>query len=365
MAMCLIVWAAVGPCAKPARAAPAPKVAPTPPKASRGTVVLVAGQAQGPVARKVARAVRNHLLDLRVGFRLRWLKQLPSGLPAQVAAARRMGRREKALVVLWCSHATVDQVFLYITRYRGGRILVRQVDRARDGTLGRFEAIGAIVRSGVAAILAGARIGIRPPPPPPPRRPPPPTKPRSPPLPPPRRSRPGLSVDAGYAMTGFSTAAPLLHAGLAGLAVTFGRRWALRLGYRFAPAIRVQDSARDVDLRIFQHALRLGGAFRWTRGRWTLGLRLAAALSIQTWSATAPLPLRPAPDGVDLTFGVDVLATVAWQARPALALYAGLGATALLWNRTYDAHIQGERLVLLDPFPIQPQLVVGVCFSVF
>jgi len=342
----------------------------TPPKKKRKPparlVVLVASQAQGQVARQVARAVRNHLVDLRVRFRLRWVKQLPAGLRAQVMAARRLGSQEQALVVLWCSHATVDQVFLYITRFKGGRILVRQVDRARDGTLGRFEAIGAIVRSGVEAILKGARIGIRPPPPPSPprRRRPSPAKPR------PRQARPkaralGISLDLGYSMTGFAPQEPLLHAGSVGLSVTLHRHWALRLGYRFAPSVRAQDAPHDIDLRIFQHALDLGGVFRWPLGRWTLALQAAAVLSVQTWSASAPAPLRSAPDGLDLTAGLEVLATVSWRARPWLAVYGGIGATALLWNRSYDAHVGGERPRILEPFPVQPHLVVGLRFDIF
>lgn len=327
-------------------------------------VVLVASQAQGQVAWQVARAIRNHLLDLQVGFRLRWVKRLPAGLPAQVMAARRLGRRERALVVLWCSHATVDQVFLYITRFKGGRILVRQVDRARDGTLGRFEAIGAIVRSGVEAILKGARIGIRPPPPPPRRRQPPPAKLRPPPAKPKTRAW-GLALDLGYSMTGFAPQEPLLHAGLVGLSVTLRRHWALRLGYRFAPSVRAQDVPHGIDLRIFQHALDLGGVFRWPWGRWTLALQVGAVLFIQAWSASAPAPLQAAPDGVDLIVGLEVLATVSWRARPWLAVYGGLGATALLWNRSYDARVGGEQPTILEPFPVQPQLVIGLRFDVF
>ncbi len=337
-------------------------------------VVMVASGAQSPEAQKVARAVRNHLLDLRVDFRLRWVKRLPMGLPAQVVAARRMGRKERALVVLWCNHSTVDQVFLYITRFKGGRILVRQVDRARDGALGRFEAIGAIVRSGVEAILAGSPIGVRPPPPPPPRRRPPPPRrrppPRMTPTPRPPTTKPapqtlGVTLDVGYSMTGFAPTEPLLHAGMVGLSVTLHRHWSLRIGYRFAPAVRVQEDPTGIDLRIFQHALGLGGVFVWPLGRWSVAVQAAAVLAIQSWSVTAPAPLRAYPDGVDLTAGVNVLATGAVRVRPWLAVYGGLGATVLLWNRSYDARLGGQRLMILAPFGVQPQLVIGLRFDIF
>ncbi len=362
MVLLLMAWSVIGELA-PAHASPSPPAArPTRVKAKR-VVVLVASRTQRKVSTQVARAIRNHLLDLRVGLRMHWVNKLPGSLPEQVAAARHIGRRAGAVVVLWCSHATVDQVFLYITRFKGGRILVRQVDRARDGTLGRFEAIGAIVRSSVEAILQGARIGIRPPPPLPQRPAPSPPRPHSP-GPKPRGHRLGMTLDMGYAMAGFAPEEPLLHAGAVGVSLILHPNWALRLSYRFAPSIHVKHDGLGAELRIFHHGLRLGGVLRWPLGRWTLALQANLALGVQSWSVTAPAPLRAAPDAVDLTFGVDVLAMVSWQARPWLAIYGGLGATALLWNRTYDANVGGQRPVLLAPFPVQPQLVIGLRFVV-
>jgi hypothetical protein len=359
-----------------ARARAVPSEPPTPrrqktPSPEARVVVLVASGSQRQVALKVARAVRNHLLDLRVTFRLRWVKRLPEGLTAQFVAARTIALRERAMVVLWCSHATVDQVFLFITRFKEERLLVRQVNRARDGALGRFEAMGAIVRSGVEAILQGARVGTRPPPPPPPRRRQPPPRRRQPPRmtpssPSTETPRPlGVSVDVGYSLTGFAPTDPLLHAGVVGLSVALHRHWGLRLGYRFAPAVRVQDTPTGIDLRIFQHALGLGGIFQWPLGRWSVAVQATAVLALQSWSATAPAPLRAAPDGVDLTVGVDVMATVAWRARPWLSVFGGVSATVLLWNRTYDAHVDGQWPTILAPFPVQPQLVIGLRFDVF
>jgi hypothetical protein len=294
-----------------------------------------------------------------------WVDRLPDGLPAQVQVARRIGKAEGALVVLWCNHPSVDQVFLYITRFRGGRILVRQVDRLRDGTLGRFEAIGAIVRTGVEAILRGGKIGIRPPPPPPPRPRRPAAKPVRVPKPTRRPAPPRLEVEVGYALAGFARAVPVLHGGQVGFSWVLHRNWALRLGYCFAPAIRVEgepEEAPGVVLDLFQHALSLGVDFRWPLGRWTVGARALAVAHLQDYQPTTDGRLVAAEAGLDATFGVTLLAVAAWRLRPWLAFFGGLGFTTMIWNRHYTVRYLEQRRTILDPFPVQPRFVIGMRF---
>jgi hypothetical protein len=326
-------------------------------------VVFVASRVDEATSGQVTRAIRSQLSDLNVRFQLHWVDRLPPGLPEQVDVARRIGRQQRALVVLWCSHPSAEKVFLYITRFHGERILVRRVDRKRDGTLGRFEAIGVIVRSGVEAILRGGRIGIRPPHRP--RLSPRPRPPPRPPLRPPIARGSILALETGYALTGFARAEPVLHAGVVGLSMGLHRHWVLRLGYRFAPGITVERRDLGVELRLFQHTLRLGACFRWHIGRWTVAAQAGAVLNLQDYEPVARPPLVAEPDGMDVTVGVDLLAEAAWRLRPWLELFVGLGVTVLMWNRSYHMHTQGKEHLVLDPFLVQPQLVAGLRLRVF
>lgn len=363
--------------AQPAKKPGGPEPAGALPRAVSGhrTVVFVANRLARDTSQQVARVISSQLSDVNLPFHSHWVDRLEPGFVRQVQVARVLGRKKRALTVVWCSHPSMSRVFLFFKRGKEERILVRRVDRKQDGTLGRFEVIGAIVRSAVAAILAGRRIGVRPPPPPPSRPP----RPRvgvrpgprtvkksgiggSPSLrrTRPRRARFRVSFDMGYALTFLSRAEPVTHAVFAAIMVQVHRHWAVRMGYRVAPGITIEPDEYDVRLNLTQHAVRAGGVFRWPLRRWTVAVQASAVLTVQRYSPRAQAPLVAASDGHDLTLGLDLTAVGSFTVVRWFEVFGGLGFCAFLWNRHYRVSIGSTERRILDPFAVQPHLIVGL-----
>lgn len=353
----------------PRRATPGPAARP----ATRTRVAFLANRNEQKLSLSILRAVKSHMADLDLDLRTYWVDRQPPDLPSQVHLARRIAARSRSLVAVWCSLPSLDRVLMYIARTREGRILVRKVDQKRDGVMGKFEVIGAIVRSGVEAILQRTEIGERPPalPPPRPKRMGPKQQ---------RRTRPSLPVrrhrgkqknsprkvflELGYApILGFSREKPVVHQGSLGVGLRLHPNWSLLISYSIAPRIIVEPNDFNMALRLTQHTLRAGGVFSWPFGRWSLSLEAAPVLHIQTYSIDARQPLRASPDGRNVTFGFFLAVEGSFRVTRWLSVFLDIGATLLLWNRTYDVSSQGSKHLILDPFVAQPQIIFGFRFD--
>lgn len=324
----------------------------------RRTLVLIGSrQAEGPT-RKVVRAIRSQLLGLKVALEVAWVPRLQPDLPGQTASAVRITAGRSAVMVMWCDFAQVDKVFLYFVESRGGRVLVRQVPQADVGTAGRFEAIGAIVRASVGAVLRGGRIGIRVDPPktsPVIRRPAP------------FRLRPkpvSISLSAGYSLAGYSSGEPLLHSGVAAVAVSFLKHCSAELGYGFAPSITVKDSGTT--LRIYRHTLSAAFGFGWPLGRWTVGGQAAVAVGMLDRRTFVHRDnLNAGPDELDVTVSIEAAFRAAFRIKPWMSVFTGVGAAFAVLNAEYSVSIEGRPVTLLRPWVAQPFWITGVRFTVY
>ena len=304
--------------------------------------------------------IRGQLAGLRVTMLVEWVEKLEVTLPGQVRVAREIARRTGAQMVLWADLSLPDQIFVYLGRGDSGRILVRSV-RSEGSHEGRVEAMSLIVRSSVAALAAGATIGLLPPPAV--RAAQPALLPHSQPsqapvaLPVPRRSL--LSASLGYGLFGFgSQLSDGAQLGVSG----YPRRW-LRLGLSLRILRPVQAQTPSARVVFERYPVGLDGAFRWGGHRLDFEVGAGLWLERMAWSVSVQRPgLQPVAESARWLVIGQFVGGVCWRLLPTASSCVRLGVD--LPNDTRSFEIDGptnERLA--TPWPLQPWVLVGFQFT--
>lgn len=328
--------------------------------------VMIASRKTKEESNRALAALRSQMAGLKVVLNVRWISALSRSFPAQIREARRLAKKKSVLAVFWCDFTDQDQILVYIARPGLRRVFVRRVDRSREGARGAFEAIGVIVRTTVEAIRQGGRIGVVLP-----RKARPiPTRPalRTPPRPPGARSRDrfgavSLSLEAAYTATMQHSPKQPLHGGYLGLEMRFSRSWSVMVGSAFHPDITINDHQTTIQLG--KHPILLGGRFRHAFGRFTLAGQLHLTLDIHQWHTTVHSDaLEARPDGTDIGIGIGAQLRGEVRIHSWMRLFVAAGAEVLVRSPKYTIQLGDRRLGLLDPWPVQPCLLVGISFKI-
>jgi len=344
------------------------------------TLVLLAARNRPGVTRRALRALRSQLSDTTVALRVVWVKRLAQTRAAQLALSKKHVVRKGVLAVAWYDASQPNEILMLAARTR--RLVVRKVTGATVG--GRLESLAIIVRTSMLALLAGQPL---PPQPPPPRRVTPrrvvprrvtprrvvPRRvtPRR--RPPPRHARPpsrpgawrlGLGLEAGYFLAGYSADTGAVHGGELAAVLHLRAGWELVLSYRVTQKVTGRVDGARLDTQ--PHPIGLGARWRRHWGRLGLGVALSLIMDYVSLSTDIdPTTHSSSSDRGDLLWSVmpRVSGTVALgrRFRVVLAVGAQIG---LNWRR-YVLADQGTTKALLQPWPVQPCLMIGLSADIF
>lgn len=265
--------------------------------ASRELVVL--SVAAAPEMASVVESVAQDLLaTLPVALEASRVSRID---PEHIVAPLVDATPSHALAHVWIDLTDHDGVTLYVHAYRTERVLVRRFERQGRSTPVVLEAMGQALVTAIEALLTGASIGVsrdeyiatlrQPPSPPTPPSPSPLPAPRSPSpalpsslLPPsrPARGRTWVDADAGWDLSLWSRAAPVLHGPR--VAITVGRTlhpWG-RLGGEVAGCFRLPQAVETPELFVTIRpvvSLRASVVFDW-RAHDTLHLRATLGVGL-------------------------------------------------------------------------------------
>jgi hypothetical protein len=366
------------------------------------TVVMLAARDQARASKELHQAVAGQLSDASVSLELRWVARFAARPPAQLAQARRLAKGREVVVVFWCDLSARGEIFLYLVEPSQGRLIVRSVASAGGG--GRSESVAIIVATSVRAILSnlprarllprprlrprvGVAAGSRPladarargPTTASARRPSMPLTPDNPlfvegarlNVPQAPEGSRWLALEMGYAldfygrrqMASHSTYPPQ-HGASIGLAVRFAKHWSAFVSFRVIEPIKAKGDTVQTSLQ--RYPLSVGGQFRAQLGRW---VELAGSLSFTfdhvTVDAKVPATWPPPANEKDLLYliGGEVRLSILVVER--LRIHFALGAEVCLnpiW-RSWDPGDQ-DQPIILDPWPIQPYLRVGISLDI-
>lgn len=347
------------------------------------TLVLLAAKNRPDVTRRALQALRSQLSDTSVVMRVVWVVRLARSRASQIALSKRHAAKRGVLAVAWYDASQPNEILMLAARTK--RLVVRRVTGATVG--GRLEALAIIVRTSMRALVAGQPLPPQPPPPrrvvprrrveprrvvprrrveprrvlprrrveprrrPSPRRTPPPTRPVG--------WRFGLGLEAGYFLSGYSVDAGAVHGGE--VAVTFHLRagWEVLLSYRVTQKITGRVGASRLDLQ--PHPIGLGARRRHRWGRFELGLALSIIMDYATLSTDAdPTTYRASADRGDLLWSVMPTVSGSVTLIPRLRVILAVGAQIGLNWRRYVLDDQSTTETLLNPWPVQPCLMIGL-----
>ena len=350
------------------------------------TVVILAARDRPQLSSRAVQAVRSQFSDTPLKLRVVWIGRLAPRQADQVALARTHATKAGVLAVVWYDVSRPDKVFLVLAG--AGRLVIRRVTGPAVG--GRLEALAIIVRVSMLTVLAGhpirssprirprprPRPGLRPAPrlatrPRPRLRPAPRPAPRprprpAPPVRPAARSpwRFGLALEAGYAVSGFSTEVGALHGGAFAVGFHLRAGWELLLSYGVTQ--KVDAKVSDAQLSLQPHPLGVGARWRHRWGRFELGVSMALILDYATFDTSAsPEALRASTDRGDLLVSAQPMISAAVVIAKRIRFFAAAGAMVGFNYRKYLFDDNGVERVILSPWPVQPVGTIGLSVDVF
>jgi hypothetical protein len=334
-------------------------------------VVLILGGDQEAAAAPVIDAIEAQFSDLSVELRVERLPSLPVSLREQTDIAKRVGGTPGAACVFWFDLAEDGAVYVHL---RGGagtgdRLLVRGLEPGPEVDRGRAEGLAIIVRSSVAALLRGGRIGIlvdeipdaTPPAPMGTAAPPPapvaPAVDAGPVVA--RRGPDRLALNLGYLYTGRAGTHPLQH----GLWLGLGMRVAAGLHVEAGYAVLEPLAARGelASMRLRRHPARLGLSYMLRLGRTRLGsgVHLVVEHARQELTGLAS-GMRAAEDLDDVTLAVSPHLSVSIDIWKQLGAFVTAGVDLVLSPLAYTATRGGRREELIGVWPVQPFAMAGL-----
>lgn len=333
-------------------------------------VVMVLGADQEAAAAPAMAAIEAQLSDLEVDFRAARMPALPPSLRGQIAAAEELGRAPGVACVFWFDLAEDGAVYVHL---RGGpgsgdRLLVRRLEPGPSSDHGRAEELAIIVRSSVAALLRGGRIGILvedlPEAAPAPARVTAPAvagemvapedEPR-----PAWREGERLSLGLGWAYAGRGSTHPVQQGLWLGLGFRAVAGLSLEAGYSVLEPLSVRGDLAALRLR--RHPVRLGLAWMFGIGRVRLGVgvHLVVEHARQEVEGLAP-GMRAASDRNDVGLAIAPHLSVSIDVWRQLGVFVTAGADLPAAPVAYVA-IRGERTEeLIGAWPVQPFAMAGL-----
>lgn len=389
--------------------APERVTAPTRPRLARGvtkpprrmppkpSVVMLAARSQATASKELHQAVSGQLSDASVALELRWVKRFAASPPAQLAQARKIARGRKTVVVFWCDLSAKGEIFLYLVEPAKGRLIMRSVARAGGG--GRAESVAIIVGMSVRAILSSMprprprpRLRVRPR-----------GVRRSRPVASVHGSRPGdisarrpampltadnplfaeaarlakerpppaprwMMLEMGYALDFYGkkqmaagTTYPLSHGASIGLAVRFAKRWSAFVSFRVIEPIKAKGDPVQTSLQ--RYPLSTGARVRFRLGRWVeLGGGLLFTFDYAAVDTKAPDDWTDVLDSQkELHYLIGGELRLAFLVLERLRIIIALGAEVGLNPTRHKIRMGDEnRPIIIDPWPVQPYLRVGI-----
>ena len=325
-------------------------------------VVMIVPVDQDEESVPIVRAIRSQFSDLDIDLRLVSVEALASSLRSQVQIAERETVANDALAVFWCDIGTEQHAFLYLAEAGGDRLLVRRLSDMEEGALA--EELAIIVRTSVAELMRGGRIGVAvstiaelnepPPPPAPPPAEPPPVEEPEPPVPDNRI----LSVRLSYAMYTHSSEHPTVHGLDLGMGVRFHRNWSVTSGYTILSTI--SSRAELAAVRLNRHPINLGIRANLDRGA------LSFTGSVKMLFDYTTFENHSLEDGMISTtdtgnFLLSVFPAVefAWYVNARLGFFVAAGAEISIISRYYVIQGDDKRQTMLDSWPVQPWFFAG------
>lgn len=334
--------------------------------------------------------------------RVRRITKLP--LP-QLKLARRLAKRGKVLAVVWYAFVPKEAGNLFIYLPKRDRLLIRELQSS--GAEERWEAMAIIIRATVDALIQGGSLGNRwrsartskgakspgsskklraggaeteagP------------SRNSS-----SRRARPGsaekkkkstrpgestapskgvkkkgslkmpwrwgVGLAVAYLLDGYSTTAGATHGFYASLSFYFGASWAVVVDYRVQQ--EVTGTSQAVSTTVRRHPVGLGGRYRWERGRFGVGARLALVMDYATYATRVPgaAAIQTTGKRSGIHWSAAAFARGRIQLVKPLSLFLSLGLQVGLNPRRYVVETRdGERHELLKPWVVQPLFLVGL-----
>ncbi len=329
------------------------------------TVVMIVPVEQDEESLPIVRAIKSQFSDLEIELQLVSVEALGASLRSQVQIAESEGVANDALAVFWCDIGTEEHAFLYLAEAGGDRLLVRRLSDMEEGALA--EELAIIVRTSVAELMRGGRIGVavstiaelnEPPPPPvvpPPPPEPPPVEEPEPPVPDNRT----LSFRLSYAMYIHSSDHPAVHGLDLGMGVRFHPNWSVTSGYTILSTI--SSRAELAAVRLNRHPINLGIRTNLDRGAFHFTGSAKMLFDYTTFED------HSLADGMISTtdtgnFLLSVLPAVefAWYVNAMLGFFLAAGAEISIISRQYVVQGDDGRQTILDSWPVQPWFFAGI-----
>lgn len=370
-------------------------------------ILMIASRAENPTSEEAIRAIQAQLSDLDIDLKVFWTSSYSRDLPVQADTAEQLAKQHNATMVFWCDFLVGKRVFLYVSEPGGGRILVRKVSFDDKNQRDRFLVMAVILRSVVEAIAGGGHIGISPggvgsssatnfpkddspvagsgnsldsesqP-----------TDPPAPPSDTPQGHGPSaldahpnrtekivtekivaparIDMSAAYGLTLYSSSRRFTHGVQTALSVRVTRFGRLFLGYRIQIPFEVHSDLASMTLR--HHPFEVGLSRRFESGSLYLDFGASLVNDPLTWRVTGFDTSRVAAekDRFRWLIGVSPFVQLNWLPSRVFKFDIAL-ATDIYFNesRSFVERNNGDRITVVDPYRVRPQVRLGVIFFLF
>jgi hypothetical protein len=370
-------------------------------------ILMIASRAETPTSEEAIRAIQAQLSDLDIDLKVFWTPSYSRDLPVQADAAEQLAKQNNATMVFWCDFLVGKRVFLYVSEPGGGRILVRKVSFDDKNQRDRFLVMAVILRSVVEAIAGGGHIGISPGgvgssaaanfpksdspradsgvsvnsefqptgPPEPPSDMPPGRVPSELDAHPNRTEKivtekivapARIDMSAAYGLTLYSSSTRFTHGVRTALGVRVSRFGRLFLGYRIQIPFEVNSDLVSMALR--HHPFEVGLSRRFESGSLYVDLGAALVNDPLTWQVTDFNTARIAAekDRFRWLIGVSPFVQLNWLPSSVFKFNIAL-ATDVYFNesRSFVERNNGDRITVVNPYRVRPQVRLGVIFFLF
>jgi hypothetical protein len=272
---------------------------------------------------------------------------------------------------VWIDGSRSDRLRVYFVNCKTERFLVRDVplpDGLNDVAL---ETVAQVIESSVAALLAGAAVGmtreemateLRPPPAPPiPALPPPPAPVDA------RAGRWEPSIGAFYAAQAFASEVPVEHG--PGLLVHIDRaadRWIagawVSAQYQLPERVRSSLAGARLDTLALRGGAEVG---RSLDGRWGVGARIGAgvdAVHIAPRSGSSAASATLTADRFSWTYALHLALVATVRASRHVAVSLAAVADVDVNERHYDVSIDGALTRVATPWPVRPGVLLELAW---
>lgn len=324
-------------------------------------VMLAPGDGEASLS-EMQSALESQLVDLDIGLRIEQLDVFPSEMRAQITKARETLNEAGVGLIVWTDLERRDLLFLLFLTDEGERMLIRST---RETGTTRDETFAIMVRSTVAALLRGVRVGL--------------TVeeaeaqvPHSPghlravaerglvasavrgALAEEVGTGPGTEgfVQVAYVPSGIATS----HA-LHGLGIRLGvrpwRAWSFHLGYVWNAALDAEQEQPSVRLKVSRHALELGAHYHFPLG---VALELSAGLSMRVTLSEVSAQSEELEGVESLDVEASTLAELGlhWQILDGLRLDLAGAVEGAFNPKNYVVEQRGARRSIMTLWSVRP-----------